>query len=429
MSYGRSVLISLGFVALMSVLALANNVVIARLVGPEGRGVYGLAVAIAALATPVLSLGLGPTLTWQRGRDRSAGELEGLGLIVFVLTSLLGLSLASGVRLFDDVFGESTTLLAIVAALLIVPAQVHVELVRGLLLGDRRVLAYNLAAAAQVAGLLAFNLALLGRGVDWVLIDLVFAHWLVALGLLALRPRFTSGPPRWPTPPLIRESLGYGGRSAMLALTDAGLLRIDYLLAAPGIGLPALGIYAIADQISHLLAWGGLLAGKLMLPESAGDAEGRRSFDKLGLACRLQLASLLIASAVLIVIGRPVIVLLFGDAFVEGWLLLVILLPAAIAKSLFALISTWLSGRGIQAPLVRLGAIAIAVEIVGVLALMAWLGPIGVAIGKSLAYLVQLALGLRVVRASQTERLRWRLNRADLLALRRWLDHARKQSS
>lgn len=424
MRYGRSVLISLGFVALMSVLALANNVAIARLAGPEGRGLYGLAVAIAALATPLVSLGLGPALTWQRGRDRSPRELEGLSLIVFASVALLGLAFAIGTRML----GATSSVLVIVVAALMVPAQVHVELVRGLLLGDRRVLGYNLAATTQVAGLLALNLALLGCGLDWVLINLVLAHWLVALGLLALRPRFTAGPPRWPSPAIVRESLDYGRRSALLALTDAGLLRLDYLIAAPLIGLPALGIYAIADQISHLLAWGGLLAGKLMLPESASDPEGKRSFDKLALACRLQLASLVVASAALILVGRGLIVLLFGDAFLEAWLLLVILLPAAIAKSLFALISTWLAGRGIQTPLVRAGALAIAVEVVAVLMLIPVLGPLGVALGKSLAYLTQLALGLRVLHRSTDARLRWLLDRQDLLALRRWLDHARGTS-
>ncbi|MFV8755125.1 lipopolysaccharide biosynthesis protein [Nannocystaceae bacterium ST9] len=424
MSYGRSVLVSIGFAGLMCTLALANNVVIARMVGPEGRGIYGLAVAIAALAAPIASLGLGPALTWQRGRDRPPSELEGLGLIVFGLISLLGLSLASGVRLL----GEHTGVLVIVAAALIVPAQVHVELVRGLLLGDRRVLGYNLVAALQVAGLLTLNLVLLDRGADWVLIDLVLAHWLAALGLLGLRPRLLASPPRWPSPALIRESLAYGRGAAMLALVDVGLLRLDLLIAAPALGLPALGVYAIADQIAQLLAWGGLLAGKMMLPESAGDPEGRRSFDKLGLACRLQLASLVIAGVLLSLIGRPLIVLLFGPAFDQAWLLLVILMPAAIARSLASLISTWLAGRGIQAPLVRLGAIAIAVEIVGVLALIPWLGPVGVALGKSLAYLVQLGLVLRVVRAHQAARLRWLLDRDDRLALRRWFANARQRS-
>ncbi len=428
-SYGGGVALSLIFVVVLSVLALANNVVIARLAGPEGRGMYGLAVAIAAIVTPLCSLGLGSASTWQLGRGRPVAQLEGLGLLVFAGSTVLALLAAGGAQLVGEAVGMRSTILIVIAAALSVPAQVHVELARGLLLGARRVLGYNLAAAGQVAGLLLLNLALLGLGDHFVLIDLVLAHWLVALVLLALRRRFSEGPPRWPGTGLARESLGYGTRSAMLALIDVGLLRIDLLVAAPGIGLVALGIYAIADQISHLLAWGGLLAGKLMLPESAADSSGTKSLEKLGLACRLQLWSLLAASVIVLVLGRWLIVLLFGEAFESAYLLLLVLLPATIAKSLHALVSTWLAGQAIQRPLVRLGVLAIGLEIVAVLAMIPLLGPLGVALGKSLAYLVQLALTLRTLRRERGVELRWWLRREDLLALRRWIDQRRASSN
>src|SRR5690606_22268175 len=176
------------------------------------------------------------------------------------------------------------------------------------------------------------------------------ANCLVALVLFAwsVRTRASHASPKLP-----RTSLRYGLRSAAVALGDAALLRIDYLIAAPIIGLAALGIYAIADQISHLMAWAGLLAGKMMLPEAAGDDDGRRSLAKLGFACRILISVLLVGALVAALLGPWLITALFGAKFAPAYWALLILLPATPAKGLHALISTWLQGRGEQQPIVR----------------------------------------------------------------------------
>jgi O-antigen/teichoic acid export membrane protein len=238
---------------------------------------------------------------------------------------------------------------------------------------------------------------------------------------------------------LARGTLSYGARSAVVALGDAALLRLDYLLAAPIIGLAALGVYAIADQISHLMAWAGLLAGKMMLPEAASDADGRRSLAKLGLACRLMIAVLLCGSLIAAALGAWLITALFGPAFAPAYFALLILLPATLSKSLHSLIATWLQGRGVQGPVVRASAIAVAVEAVVVVIAALSLGWLGVALAKSLAYLIQLGLSLRALQIHRREhglddhgRLRpggrWLLDRQDLAALKRWLDERTRRT-
>ena len=82
---------------------------------------------------------------------------------------------------------------------------------------------------------------------------------------------------------------------------------------------------------------------------------------------------------------------------------LLILLPATVAKSLQALIAAWLQGRGVQQPIVRGSAIAVAVEAVAVVILAASFGWLGVAIAKTSAHVVQLALSLRALQVHRRD--------------------------
>lgn len=398
-SYGRNVLVSLMAMAVISVLSFVNSIVIARAAGPEARGLYGLAVAIGALALPLAAAGLGAASTWQLGRGSSHAQLLSLTRRVGLIALVFGLSAAGIARALFGLGPSEAMLSAVIAAALALPAHVVLEFTRGFLLGQRRALAYNLCTLLATALMLGLNLhAWLTHvpGQTWVLINLVVSPWVFGLlfALLSLRR-----PSERPEPGLVRSSLTYGLRSALVAFGDAALMRIDYIVAAPIVGLAALGVYAVADQISHLMAWVGLIAGKMLLPEAASDSEdGRRSLAKLALAVRASVTAVLVGAVIAIVVGRWLIEVLFGPTFVPAYTALLWLLPAALCKSVNALVATWLQGRGHQTPVVRASVLSIVVEIAAVAGLALGFGWLGVAVAKTCAYALQFVLNLAAFR-------------------------------
>jgi O-antigen/teichoic acid export membrane protein len=339
---------------------------------------------------------------------------------------------AAGLRLGVDEIAMS----ALFTVGLALPAYVILELARGLLLGERRAVAYNLSATATVAVLLGLNLwAAFQAHSDslWVLSNVVLANWIMAALMVAMSLRRASEPP---TPELTRGSLRYGKNSAVVALGDAALLRIDYLVAAPFVDLAALGVYAIADQITHLMALAGVMAGRMMLPEAASDVDGQRSLAKLALAARLIVAVSVLGAAIAIGVGPWLIPWLFGGEFVEAYVAMLLLLPATLFKSLHGLIATWLQGRGDQQPVVRASAISVAVEVIAVAGLAITVGWLGVAIAKTGAYAVQLGLGLAALRRHRAQLPgddghllpggRWLITGGDLRMVWDWLGRKRK---
>lgn len=396
--YARSVLVSFVGVAGMSLLALGNSIVLAHAAGPEGRGLYGLAAAISAMSLPIASAGLGQATTWQLSREQPYAQLLGLTRRAVLVSVVLGMVVA-GVAFAGSSLGlDEAAMLALAAAGLALPGYVTLELARGLLLGERRPGAYNLCTVGTVAVLLGLNVwAALQEFASavWVLSNFVLANWIMAALMAVLSLRRAS---ERPTPELTRSSLRYGKNSAVVALGDAALLRIDLLVAAPFVDLAALGIYAIADQITQIMALAGLQAGKMMLPEAAGDADGQRSLAKLALAVRLLVVVSLLGAAIAAGVGPWVIPWLFGDEFVGAYLAMLLLLPATLFKGVNGLIATWLQGRGDQQPVVRASAVSVVVEAIAVVGLAITVGWLGVALAKTGAYAVQLGLGLAALR-------------------------------
>ncbi len=421
-TYGRDVLVSVGFTGLIVLSALANSVVIARMVGTEGRGLYALLVAVTALAWPLAGGGLNHAATWRVGGGDDVSRVATLNHVWAALVLLVGGGVAAAVlALHRGIPGGDVALVAL-AASLIVPAMVYCELTRGLVLGQKRVWAYNGIALASALCLLAANLFLLRGGSRYVLVTLGIAYWVpaLAIGLLHLvRLRQARPPGR----ELTRRSLRYGVRAAGATLAETTLMRVDVLLMAVWIPVADVGIYSTADQCAHMVALLGIVAGRMMLAQSAADPDGRQTRSKLGLAARLLIAVTALGTVLAAATAWFLIPLIFGEAFAPAWVGVLVLMPAALGKGLYALFSTYLLGQGITRPVVRAGAAAITLEVVGVLATAPFFGWMGVAVVKTAACLLQAAVVLVGYRLSPgAEPVRWLLRGDDLRALRRWLE-------
>jgi len=392
--FGKSVLISLGFTVTMAAMALANNVVISQLGGTNGRGTYALIVAIIALALPICSAGLGNAATFFLGRGRAVSEVAGLNAVV--TAALLPVAVIGGVLVWRGIGGSAHWTAATFAAAAI-PAAVAIELARGVYLGQGRVVAYHLCQASVIVVLIAGNAALLRYDADWVQYSVVIAYWAVALVVLPIGVRHWR-PLSLPSRAQIRITLGYGVRSAGTTLADAGLLRLDYLVMAPFVSVAAVGLYAIADQVTHLMSWGGLVAGRMMLLESASDQTGDKARAKAELATRLYILVIILGSMGAAATLWWLIPFAFGTDFAPSYIGVLLLLPATLSKGIHALLSTYLTGRGVLIPIVRAGVVAVAADVVMVVVLAPTMGWTGVAIAKSCAYAIQLGLTIRAFR-------------------------------
>lgn len=418
-SFGASVLISFGFTGIFTVIALANSIIVARMVGAEGRGLYALGVSVLGLLAPFSTLGLAHSSTWAVGRGKPQSEIVTLNHLWSACVLLLGGGVSGGIFWWSGGLPESNRALVAMVAALTIPASVYAETTRGVLLGRKEVVRYHLVQAVIVVALLISNLTLLRLGPRAVLLALSLSYWLPAVGLLLLhvsKVRLAS----FPALEHVSEWVRYGLQTSATTMFENALLRLDYLLVSPLVGVAAIGLYSTADQISVILAWGGLIAGRMMLTESANDPTGEASRRKLGLAIRTLLVVVGLGTVGAAATGWFLIPLVFGEEFSAAYVGLLFLLPSAPIKGCYALISTYLLGRNAIRPVIIAGGAAtLGLVVLSPLAAMRF-GWVGVAAAKTLVLVVQMVLTVRAYEAETGEPIRWMLDGADVAALKNW---------
>lgn len=331
--------------------ALPMSVIIARGLGPAGKGSLAVVQLVASTAVVVFNLGLGPALTYYgarleaRGRDvvRLVGSLAAVVTLV-----LLGLTAMGGGWFTEAVLRTSRVDLVVLGALAAGPA-LGGSVVLGYVIGRGSVR----AASITTSGALIFQLVAYGvlLWADRLSVAAVLVVWLVATvaeAAVLMYVALALPSDRVIATPGARALFGKVWRYG-LAMWAAGALgfaalRVDVYLLALYRGPAAVGVYAVAVSFAEL-CW--LIPGALnavMVPKVAAESE-----QALALTTRLErlVWPVTLAAAVgLALVAVPVIPFLFGSEFQGAVLLLALLLPGAVAIAVSSMPSAYLLGSG-----------------------------------------------------------------------------------
>lgn len=329
------------------VLSLAVAVLLARQLGPENYGVYAYALALVALISAPVKLGL-PTLlvrevaTYQlRGQRRYLrGAVRRANQVVAVLSLSLVAALAGGAWLMSGrIAPDRVSTLA--WAVLLVPIGALGSLRGATLRGLRRVVAGELPEKALVPGLLVvFVVAATAAGVS------LGPAGAMALHVASACAAFLAG--AW----LLRRALPEGTRQASWAFEDRRWLasvvplafivslrmlqqQTDVLMLGFLAGAEDVGVYRVVLTGSQLVAFAYEALSTALGPHAArlhaaGDTPRLQRLVTWN--TRAMFAVGLPVGAVLIVAGGPILGVVFGNEFRRGHLALVVLCIAQLVN-------------------------------------------------------------------------------------------------
>jgi O-antigen/teichoic acid export membrane protein len=367
------------------------SVLLPRILGPEARGEYQLAVNLAALVLAVAQWGIPEVLLQMMGQGRAtSGELIGSSLCLglggaIVVAAVLGLA----APLFQDnlLRGIHPVLLWLtlggsVASLVALLARRFIQLGGRLDVYNGLDVARTLLFLALVAvgGVLLPRQAL-GPTFAWLMGELALA--LVATTFLWRNMR---GSGRWEAQPSLAGELARAGAPIQFGLlgmfvgSQGGLFVLNANLP-----LALVGIYTVALSVSRLVLQVSIALRTALQPRLlAGEhdsAEVTTRVTRHGL-----LWMVLIACA--LAIGSPLAPLVFGAGFEGVGPALVLLLPGMVAYGVWQLLASHLlriGRRGFLAATAWLfGLASIALQAVGA----QLFGLPGAAAGLSLAYVL-----------------------------------------
>ncbi|MBV8257539.1 MAG: oligosaccharide flippase family protein [Actinobacteria bacterium] len=375
-----------GAAVAVGVLGLANALVVARALGPTGRGQIAFIVAVAALTARLSTLGIEQANANFGGREpetrsalatNSAVFAAGAGAMAFVVLELIA-KLAPGAV----PGGELGAIGIATVPLLILATQLDMLV--------RAEYATNVANAAWIAGPVV---TLTANGVlfagNLLSVRLAVATWMAgqaaSLALLVWYLLARGSGFGRPSVHLARRSLRLGIQSYIGGVFGLGNARLDQWLLGAISGPRALGLYSVAVAWSETLFYLPTAIVAVQRPDlvrAAPDDAARQT----AIGFRLAAALTLPAAAVVVVAAPQLCTGIFGNAFHDSALDLRILVIGTFGITGLKLLGNALIAQG--RPLRQTASVGVAFTVTAILdvALIPLYADLGASIAAAVAY-------------------------------------------
>lgn len=376
-----------------------TGIVLARALGPTGKGFVDVALASATLLQMVTGLSLASGVfyhTASGGVDhRRVARLAVAFAALTGLAAALALPLLAGTRVGGWLLptGGGRTAIWLVAAM--VAASQAQQLLQGVAKGRGRFGAFGASEVVARGGTLVLValllLAQVGTPVTYALAFV--AAFLASGGFLAAtalsgRPAMTSVPIRG----IVRYSLPLYVGNVVQFLN----YRLDVFLIMSFIGLAAVGRYTVAVWLAQVIWLVPSALATLVMRATAARTDA--VFDRVAQTNRL---SLLLAAACAIAVavaGTVGVAFVFGEEFRGSVTPLLLLLPGVVLFCPTIILSGYLNGIGKQVYTTWVACASLGVTAVLNVLLIPRLGIAGAALTSTASYALSSAITLVLVR-------------------------------
>ena len=315
----RNVLETYGTRLLVVAVTFATAIVIARELGPAGRGLYAVAATLGAIGAQFGNFGLHASNIYFVAKDRThLPALIGNTLTVVVVSCLA--TALSGILFvyWPSLSPLHGTLLLL--AMAFVPISLAYLLTQGLLLGVNEVRAYNnIESLGKILALvlICILVVLHGRTVELFFAATSLSVMMTFLWALLRLRRVSTTPPRvsWA---VFRQSIGIGLRAYTISFFGFLLLRIDLLMVKYMLGATEAGYYSISQVLAENTMMFPVVIGLLLFPKLSALKEKEEKLQLANKAVLVTAALMLPAVVIAAFAAAPIISLAFGWKFLPA---------------------------------------------------------------------------------------------------------------
>lgn len=395
-------------------LQLLLVILIGRVFGPSGNGVYAVALLLPTLLVTFLNFGVSTANIYYLASREV--DLRTSFLVSAFLALVCGLSgLAIGAVMLAG-FGETlfpgVEMRVLMVALAAFPFLLMLQFVGGLLQGLQDFRAFNLTllvpsfVTLAAAGLLVVlaRLDLFSLTASYLLGQVLGVG--AALISLLRCPEWRQTTDQCGGRHYLRQVLGYGLKAYASNVVTFLNYRANLFLVNVFLNPVATGLYVVALQFAEKLWLPSQAVSTVLLPkisQLSGNEEKRRRFTPM--VARWTLAVTALAGLCAVLLIDVVVNLLMGDDFSEVKWLFFILLPGLVAWAPARVLANDIAARGLPEVNFWISVIVAVVNLTGNILLIPWWGVKGAAIATSTSYGLMLLLTL--MRYSTISAVRW----------------------
>ena len=347
------------------VVGMVTTVMVTRALGPEGRGLYAVAITIGSLGIQFGNFGLPASNTYYLSQNRTLlSQLLGNSLLISFVVGGLG---AAGVwalfSLRPDCAPVHGALLAL--GLAWIPLGLAYLLMQRLLLALDDVRSYNKIEMAN--RLCALSLISLAVASDKITPETIVTANL--LGLLVsclltyskLQPFL--GRAVWPSIELLRNHFGVGIRAYLITAFGLLHMRIDLLMVKYLLGPEQTGYYSIASTVADYLLVLPTTVALILFPRLSAVSDVRiklQQAKKAGMGTAVALLPLLAVAALS---SRLIVRILFGRRFLPAADAFIWLLPGVFTLGIEVTVVQFLNSLGYPRILIWIWSAAVVLNV------------------------------------------------------------------
>lgn len=368
---------------------LLYNVIIARSTGPEGKGLYSMAILAPMMLSTLTACNMGAGATYYIGNKKySPGQVMGSLFSVCALLTLVSgaLYLAFLPEISRFAF-KGLRLDYLALSFFIYPAVMLSIPFSGMIIGSQHIKAasrIDMLRGFTTLALIAFFILGLGTGIKGAIAATVASFW-VAL-FASYRYAVTLEKFKFSfNPAIIRDVAGYSIKGFIGSIIQLFNYRLDVFLINFFLTPLNVGIYTVSVMIAEMIWYIPNAVGYVLFPKiSASDPQ---TADRITpQVSRITLSLTILTGIGISLVSSPVIQLLFGERFASAARPLNILIPGVIALGITKVLGNDLSARGKPEYPTITSSIALALSAgISIMVIPAY-GIVGAACATSLSY-------------------------------------------
>jgi O-antigen/teichoic acid export membrane protein len=384
------------------VIGLITNVMVSRSLGPEGRGLYAVAIMVGGVGVQFGNLGLHASNTYYVAQKR--GWLPGLlGNSIMVGLGFGGIIafLSWIVFLLRPDWAPVSGLLLILA-LVWIPLGLLYLLFQNLLIGIQEILAYNqIELFTKIGAVVLIGFAIL---INQVKVEVIFSIGLISISaaflwsLIKLCGHLNQAP--FPSLKHLKNGLQYGFKAYLAALFSFLVLKIDLLLVAYLLGQVQVGYYSIAVSLTDMVYLLPVVSGTILFPKLSAMRSIKEKWIYTKKVAWIMTALMIGVALFSGLFSKILIRLLYGVAFTPSTPAFNWLLPAIVFLSINTIFMNYFASIGMPWITVYSPGLAMVANILLNLVLIPKLGIVGASISSIAAYGMMLVISLIFIQKS-----------------------------
>ncbi len=349
--FTKQTLITFTTRVLQLIFGIGISIILARVLGPEGKGIFSLAILLPLLLVTFTDFGIGPASVYYIGKKKySHGEIFGANIIFSILSSIL--AILTGlivVFFFGNKLFSGVPVGHLLLSISLVPFKIFLDFVLNVLLGLQKIKKYNIVQLIRTfVCLLLLTIFLLAFhfGVKAAIVIQITSFFIASIILFFETKKEIGKVHLRISRSLFKDFFSYGSKSYSNSVLCFLHGRIDMFMLNYFLNPAIVGVYSVSVVIAERLWMISQSAGAVIFPRVSSETNARRLKEFTPLVARNVFFVTIIGASVLFVTAPWLITLFYSRQYLDSILPFQILLLGIVPISLSRILSYDFSGRG-----------------------------------------------------------------------------------